>query len=75
MKYRLFTNDRRSIRGVPMYSALKDVEAASPEAAQKKCPPEFDEPNCAPCVAIPWPPAVQTDTEKAWLSKHVGLGL
>ena len=72
-KYRIFTNDRHTKRGVPMYSALKDVEASSPETARKKCPPQFDAPNYAPAVAIHWPN--QTDDEKAWLLKHVGKGL
>ena len=71
-RYRIFTNDRRPQSGVAMYSALKDVWASSPEAARKKCPPQFDSPNYAPAVAIHWPEESQSDDEKAWLKKHVG---
>ena len=73
--YRIFTNDRGAKRGVPMYSALKEVEASSPEAARKKCPPQFDAPNFAPAVAIHWPESDQSHDEKEWLKKHVGRGL
>lgn len=73
--YRIFTNDRDSKRGVPMYSCLKQVTASSPEAARKKCPPRFDAPHYAPAVAIHWPESAQSDDEKAWLTKHVGTGL
>lgn len=72
MKYRIFTNDRRKSRGVPMYSCLKEVKAASPESARKQCPPQFDAPNYAPAVAIHWPENAQSDEEKEWLKKHVG---
>lgn len=70
MTYRIFTNDRGRENGVPMYSALKDVQATSPEAARKKCPPQFDAPNYARAVAIHWPN--YSDDEKRWLKKHVG---
>lgn len=74
--YRIFTNDRPKERGVPMYSALMGVNAASPEAALKQCPPQFNAPNCAPAMAIRWPKGVQfqqlSDDEKKWLRKHVG---
>lgn len=72
MRYRIFTNDRGKVRGVPMYSAPRDVEASSPEAARKKCPPQFDAPFYAPAVAIHWPSKSQSDDEKEWLKKHVG---
>lgn len=71
-KYRIFTNDRGKLRGVPMYSCFKEVSAASPEAARRQCPPQFDAPNFAPAVAIHWPESAQSDDEKAWLKKHVG---
>jgi len=71
-KYRIFTNDRGRKRGVPMYSGFKDVNAPSPEAARKKCPPQFDEPNYAPAVAIRFPESAQSADEKEWLKKHVG---
>jgi hypothetical protein len=70
MTYRIFTNDRRTENGVPMYSALKEVQASSPKAARKQCPPQFDAPNYAPAVAIHWPN--HSDEEKRWLKKHVG---
>lgn len=71
-RYRIFTNDRGRKRGIPMYSGLKDVNASSPEAARKKCPPGFDAPNYAPAVAIHLPASAQSDDEKNWLRKHVG---
>jgi hypothetical protein len=71
MKYRIFTNDRGKKRGVPMYSALMDVDAASPEAARNQCPPKFDTPNFAPAVPIRWPESAQSDDEKKWLREHV----
>jgi hypothetical protein len=71
-RFRVFTNDRRTEKGVPMYSCLMEVQAPNPETARKKCPPQFDAPNYAPVVAIRWPQSVQSDDEKAWLKKHVG---
>lgn len=73
--YRIFTNDRGARRGIPLYSCLKEVQASNPEAARKKCPPQFDAPNYAPAVAIRWPASAQSDDDKAWLAKHVGKGL
>jgi hypothetical protein len=72
MQYRIFTNDRRARNGVPMYSCLKEVNASSPEAARKQCPPQFDAPNYAPAMAVHWPESAQSDHERAWLKKHVG---
>jgi len=72
MKFRIFTNDRRERRGVPLYSCLKEVEASSPVSARRKCPPQFDAPNYAPAMAVHWPASAQSDDEKAWLKKHVG---
>jgi hypothetical protein len=73
--YRIFTNDRGSKRGIPMYSALMEVKASSPEVARKQCPPRFDAPHFAPAVAIHWPESAQSDDEKRWLKKHVGPNL
>ncbi len=70
-KYRIFTNDRGRKKGVPLYSCLEEINASSPEAARKKCPPQFDAPNFAPAVAIRWPETAQSDDEKKWLRKHV----
>lgn len=74
-RYRIFTNDRGTKRGVPMYSCLKEVTASSPESARSQCPARFDVPNFAAAVAIRWPESAQSDDEKAWLKKHVGNGL
>jgi hypothetical protein len=74
-RFRIFTNDRRTHNGIPMYSALMEVTASSPEAAQKKCPPQFDAPTYAPAKAIRWPQSTQSDDEKVWLKKHVGPNL
>ena len=71
-RYRIFTNDRRAKRGIPMYSCLKEVQATNSEAARKKCPPQFDSPNFAPAVVIRWPESAQSDNEREWLKKHVG---
>lgn len=75
MKYRIFTNDRGTINGVPMYSALREVTASSPEVARRKCPPQFDAPHYAPAMAVHWPASAQSDDEKAWLVRHVGKDL
>ncbi len=74
-KYRIFTNDRGTKRGEPMYSCLKEVMASSPEHAREQTPSEFDAPNYAPAVAVHWPASAQSDDEKDWLKKHVGDGL
>lgn len=71
MTYRIFTNDRESVGGVPMYSAFKEVEAVSSKEALKYCPPQFDAPFYAPAVAIPYPENFQSDYQKSWLSTHV----
>jgi hypothetical protein len=72
-KYRIFTNDRGQQKGVAMYSCLKEVMASSPEAAREKCPPQFDAPYYAPAVAVHWPASAQSDDERRWLKRHVGL--
>ena len=61
--YRIFTNDRGAKNGIPMYSCLKVVNASSPEAAKKKCPPQFDLPHFAAAVAIRWPESVSQKGE------------
>lgn len=70
-RYRIFTNDRGTLRGVPMYSALKEVTAANAIEACAKCPVGFGPPTFGPVVAIRWPADVQTDSERAWIAKHV----
>ena len=70
--YRIFTNDRGKKGGVPMYSALMEVTASSPEAAVKKVPIALGRLAVDPPMAVHWPPSEQSDDEKAWLKKHVG---
>jgi hypothetical protein len=72
MKFRLFTNDRGSPKGVPLYSCLKEVMASSPAQARRQVPKQFDAPNFAPSMAIRWPESEQSESEKAWLKRHVG---
>jgi hypothetical protein len=78
MTFRIFTNDRQTVRGKPMYSALCDIAASSPEAALKKANkrwPQFGESGgLAPIAAIHWPESAQSQDEKAWLAVHVGGG-
>lgn len=73
MTYRIFTNDRRCVNGVLMYSCLKEVRASNREEALKFCPPQFDYPYYAPAAAIRWPKEFQSNDEKLWLKKHVGI--
>jgi hypothetical protein len=47
--------------------------ASSPEAAREKYPPQFDAPYYAPAVAVHWPASAQSDDERRWLKRHVGL--
>lgn len=72
--YRLFTNDRKPLKGTPMYSAYKDVRASNAEEARKHCPPQFDAPYYAPSVAIPLLDDDRSDGDRAWLRKHVLRG-
>jgi hypothetical protein len=76
MTFRIFTNDRHTVRGKPMYSALRDIEASSPEIALKQANerwPQFGEAGgLAPIAAIHWPAWAQSQDEKDWLAIHVG---
>lgn len=67
--FRVFTNDRGMLRGVPMYSALKGVQELSAEAAARSVNPDFGVPHFAPIVAVEWPP--KSKEAKDWLAKHV----
>jgi len=71
MKFRIFSNDRGSIKGVPMYSALMDTDADSPEEAIKQAPVKLGKPPYAKMVAIEWPP--ELDRSIDWLEKHVNV--
>lgn len=67
--YRIFTNDRHRLLGVPMYSALKDVEAPTAAVALQSCPAGFTAPHYAPAKAIQWPP--ENPEDQKWLARHV----
>jgi hypothetical protein len=74
--YRVFSNDRRSIRvgaeRVPLYSCLTEVHAISPADAERevlKLHPNFGPPEYAPMKAIAWPP--NDEASHAWLRRHV----
>lgn len=66
--FRVFTNDRRSIDGVPMYSALCAQKANTAEEAAAKFS-RFGPSKYAPVVAIEWP--VTTQQSQEWLDNHV----
>jgi len=71
--YRIFTNDRGKVRGVPMYSALTTITASSQAQAELKSGRRFacfGPPEYAPVKAIEWPPL--TSQAKDWLAKHIG---
>lgn len=73
MTYRVFSNDRGKIRGVPMYSCLTILTAGSKASAELKAQRRyraFGPPDFAPIKAIEWPPASQAS--KDWLARHVG---
>ena len=70
MTYRVFSNDRGKVRGVPMYSCLMEVRAFTPELAIAQCNPDFGtQGGFAPMKALEWP--VSTQASKDWLAKHV----
>jgi hypothetical protein len=71
LTFRIFTNDRGKVRGVPMYSALTSIEAASQQSAELKAGKRFacfGPPYNAPIKAIEWPPT--SPVSKDWLAKH-----
>lgn len=68
-RYRIFTNDRGTSRGVTKYSCLKQIEANSEDAAVKMVDRCFGPPSFAPIKAIRWPATEAADQE--WLRKHV----
>jgi hypothetical protein len=69
MKFRIFSNDRRSINGVHMYSALMAVDADTAELALMQAPAKLGSHPYAPMVAIEWPATAKAS--KTWLDKHV----
>jgi len=71
MTFRVFTNDRGKVRGVPMYSALTTITAGSQAGAELKAGRRFacfGPPEYASVKAIEWPPTTQA--AKDWLAKH-----
>jgi hypothetical protein len=74
MTFRIFTNDRGKQAGVFMYSAFRDIDAATAKEAEELTEREFGpfayRGEHGPIKAIEWPPAAKTDT--AWLDMHVG---
>ena len=66
--YRIFSNDRGTKNGVPLYSCLKEMRAKDAEAALRTIHPAFGEPPCAPLKAIGLPP---TPEQREWLKRHV----
>lgn len=74
MTFRIFTNDRGKVRGVPMYSALTTItamDAAGAELKAKRRYRSFGPPQSAAIKVIEWPPSSQES--KSWLAKHVGV--
>ena len=72
MMYRIFTNDRGKVRGVPLYSALTTLTAGSLAGAELKAgrrfAVDFGPPEYAPIKSIEWPPTSQVSRD--WLAKH-----
>ena len=72
MTFRIFTNDRGKVRGVPMYSALCPLKAESLVDATRLAKRRYQcfGPSCgfAPVKAIEWPATSQAS--KDWLAKH-----
>jgi hypothetical protein len=72
MTFRIFTNDRGKVRGVPMYSALCAISALTAHAAEqiaRRDHPSFGPPRFAPIKAIEWP--ATSRESKDWLAKHI----
>jgi len=72
MTFRIFTNDRGKVGGVPMYSALTEVTAGSLAGAELKAGRRFamfGPPEYAPIKSIEWPPTSRASND--WLAKHV----
>ena len=68
----MFSNDRRRVRGVPLYSSLVEVSTETPEDAVARVSTDFGAPKFAPLVAVEWPP--RTRASRAWFTKHVATG-
>jgi hypothetical protein len=69
MTFRIFTNDRGTVAGVPKYSCLREVHADTPKEAVSHVDPSLGPPNHAPIKAIEWPP--QTRASRNWLASYV----
>lgn len=71
MTFRIFTNDRGMVRGVPMYSAYTAYTALDLLSAERTAAEQFKAlgpPDYAPVKVIEWPPTSQAS--KDWLAKH-----
>lgn len=69
-RYRIFTNDRGKVRGVPLYSCLKECTVPDEAAAVATVHPSFGPPEYAPIKAIQWP--ANNVEDRQWLGRHVG---
>lgn len=67
-KYRIFTNDRGRVAGIPKYSALREVRAKTADQAVLLVNQAFGQHPLAPIKAIEWPP---DERGREWLEKHV----
>lgn len=68
MTYRIFSNDRGRVRGVPMYSALCPVKASTAADAERMAKSKYP---TLTLKAIEWP--ITSQDSKDWCAKHVGV--
>ena len=68
MTFRIFSNDRGKVRGVPMFSALCAVTASTASDAERIAKSEYPS---ARLKAIEWP--ITSRKSKDWCTKHVGV--
>ena len=68
MIYRIFSNDRGKVRGVPMFSALCPVTASTAADAERVA--KRDYPGVR-LKAVEWP--MTSQASKDWYLKHVGV--
>jgi len=68
MTFRIFSNDRGKVRGVPMFSALCPVVAPTAADAERIARREYPGTRLK---AIEWP--MTSQESKDWCAKHVGI--
>jgi hypothetical protein len=68
MMFKIFSNDRGKVGGVPMYSALCSAFADDRASAQREASTRFR--DFGPVKAIEWP--MTSQASKDWCVKHVG---